>query len=66
MTKLNTTRLNELPIKTILDDDDYVVISGRGTKKIKAKDITKDIEKKAADLEEKTTELGSQLDTKAS
>lgn len=65
MTKLNTTRLNELPIKTILDDDDYVVISGRGTKKIKAKDITKDIEKKAADLEEKTTELGSQLDTKA-
>ena len=62
MTKLNTTRLNELPIKTILDDDDYVVISGRGTKKIKAKDITKDIEKKAADLEEKTTELGSQLD----
>lgn len=63
MTKLNTTRLNELPIKTILDDDDYVVISGRGTKKIKAKDITKDIEKKAADLEEKTTELGSQLDT---
>ena len=65
MTKLNTTRLNELPIKTILDDDDYVVISGRGTKKIKAKDITKDIEKKAADLEEKTTELGSQLDNKA-
>ena len=65
MTKLNTTRLNELPIKSILDDDDYVVISGRGTKKIKAKDITKDIEKKAADLEEKTTELGSQLDKKA-
>lgn len=64
MTKLNTTRLNELPIKTILDDDDYVVISGRGTKKIKAKDITKDIEKKAADLEEKTTELGSQLEQK--
>ena len=62
MTKLNTTRLNELPIKTILDDDDYVVISGRGTKKIKAKDITKDVEMKAADLEEKTKELGSQLD----
>ena len=62
MTKLNTTRLNELPIKTILDDDDYVVISGRGTKKLKIKDITKDVEKKAADLEVKTKELGSQLE----
>lgn len=64
MTKLNTTRLNELPIKTILDDDDYIVISGRGTKKIKAKDITKDVEMKAADLEEKATELSGQLDSK--
>lgn len=63
MTKLNTTRLNELPIKTILDDDDYVVISGRGTKKIKAKDITKDVEMKAADLEEKIKNNREQLDT---
>ncbi|WP_195989958.1 hypothetical protein, partial [Clostridium sp. D53t1_180928_C8] len=61
MTKLNTTRLVELPTKEILDDEDYVVISGKGTKKIKAKAITKDVEKKAADLEVKTKELVSQL-----
>lgn len=62
MTKLNTTRLVELPTKEILDDEDYVVITGKGTKKLKVKDITKDVEKKAADLEVKTTELGAQLE----
>lgn len=63
MTKLNTTLLKDLPIKqTSITDDDYVVVSSGGTKKLKIKDITKDVEKKAADLEEKTTELSEQLD----
>ena len=64
MTKLNTTLLKDLPIKqTSITDDDYVIVSSGGTKKLKIKDITKDVEKKAADLEVKTKELGSQLDT---
>lgn len=63
MTKLNTTLLKDLPIKqTVITDNDYVVVSSGGTKKLKVKDITKDVEKKAADLEVKTKELGSQLD----
>ena len=66
MTKLNTTLLKDLPIKqTSITDDDYVIVSSGGTKKLKIKDITKDIEKKAVDLEEKTIELSEQLDTKA-
>lgn len=66
MTKLSTTLLKDLPIKqTSITDEDYVVVSSGGTKKLKVKDITKDVEKKAADLEVKTKELGSQLDTKA-
>lgn len=64
MTKLNTTLLKDLPIKqTSITDDDYVIVSSGGTKKLKIKDITKDVEKKAADLEEKATELTEQLDT---
>ena len=64
MTKLSTTLLKDLPIKqTSITDEDYVVVSSGGTKKLKVKDITKDVEKKAADLEVKTKELGSQLDT---
>lgn len=67
MTKLNTTLLKDLPIKqTSITDDDYVIVSSGGTKKLKIKDITKDIEKKAVDLEGKTTELSEQLDKKAS
>ena len=63
MTKLNTTLLKDLPIKqTSITDNDYVVVSSGGTKKLKIKDITKDVEKKAANLEEKTTELSEQLD----
>lgn len=63
MTKLSTTLLKDLPIKqTSITDEDYVVVSSGGTKKLKVKDITKDVEKKAADLEVKTKELGSQLD----
>lgn len=63
MTKLNTTLLKDLPIKqTSITDEDYVVVSSGGTKKLKVKDITKDVEKKAADLEVKTKELGSQLE----
>ena len=66
MTKLSTTLLKDLPIKqTSITDEDYVVVSSGGTKKLKVKDITKDVEKKAADLEVKTKELGSQLDNKA-
>lgn len=66
MTKLNTTLLKDLPIKqTSITDNDYVVVSSGGTKKLKIKDITKDVEKKAANLEEKTTELSEQLDNKA-
>lgn len=54
MTKLNTTLLKDLPIKqTSITDDDYVIVSSGGTKKLKVKDITKDLEKKTADLEEK-------------
>lgn len=64
MTKLNTTLLKDLPIKqTSITDDDYVIVSSGGTKKLKIKDITKDIEKKAADLEEKTTELSEQFES---
>ncbi|WP_297993933.1 hypothetical protein [uncultured Clostridium sp.] len=56
MTKLNTTLLKDLPIKkTSITDNDYVVVTGGGTKKLKVKDITKD-------LEETTTELSSQLE----
>lgn len=63
MTKLSTTLLKDLPIKqTSITDEDYVVVSSGGTKKLKVKDITKDVEKKAADLEVKTTELGAQLE----
>lgn len=63
MTKLSTTLLKDLPIKqTSITDEDYVVVSSGGTKKLKVKDITKDVEKKAADLEVKTKELGSQLE----
>ena len=63
MTKLSTTLLKDLPIKqTSITDEDYVVVSSGGTKKLKVKDITKDVEKKAADLEVKTTELRSDLD----
>lgn len=63
MTKLNTTLLKDLPIKqTSITDNDYVVVSSGGTKKLKIKDITKDIEKKAADLEERATELSEQLE----
>lgn len=59
MTKLNTTLLKDLPVKkTSITDNDYVVVTGGGTKKLKVKDITKD-------LEETTTELSSQLETKA-
>ncbi|WP_294174326.1 GDSL-type esterase/lipase family protein [uncultured Clostridium sp.] len=66
MTKLSTTLLRDLPIKqTSITDEDYVVVSSGGTKKLKVKDITKGVEKKAADLEVKTKELGSQLDNKA-
>ena len=66
MTKLNTTLLKDLPIKqTSITDNDYVVVSSGGTKKLKIKDITKDVEKKAANLEEKTTELSEQLEHKA-
>lgn len=65
MSKLNTTLLRNLQVKNSIDDDDYVVVTTPGTKKLKIKDITKDVEKKAADLEEKTKELGSQLDTSA-
>lgn len=64
MSKLNTTLLRNLQVKNSIDDDDYVVVTTPGTKKLKIKDITKDVEKKAADLEEKTKELGSQLDRK--
>lgn len=54
MTKLSTTLLKDLPIKqTSITDEDYVVVSSGGTKKLKVKDITKDLEKKTADLEEK-------------
>lgn len=54
MTKLSTTLLKDLPLKqTSITDDDYVVVSSGGTKKLKIKDITKDVEKKTADLEEK-------------
>lgn len=63
MSKLNTILMRNLPVKNSIDDDDYVVVTTPGTKKMKVKDITKDVEKKAADLEEKTKELGSQLDT---
>lgn len=63
MTKLSTTLLKDLPIKqTSITDEDYVVVSSGGTKKLKVKDITKDVEKKAADLEVKTTELRSDLE----
>ena len=63
MTKLSTTLLRDLPIKqTSITDEDYVVVSSGGTKKLKVKDITKGVEKKAADLEVKTTELRSDLD----
>lgn len=62
MTILNTILIKDLPIKqTSITDNDYVVVSSEGTKKLKIKDITKDVEKKAADLEEKTKELGSQF-----
>ena len=45
MTKLSTTLLKDLPIKqTSITDEDYVVVSSGGTKKLKVKDITKDIE----------------------
>lgn len=64
--QISTILMKDLPIKQSITDDDYVVVSGGGTKKLKIKDITKDVEKKAADLEEKTAELGSQLDNKAS
>lgn len=65
MTKLSTTLLRDLPIKqTSITDEDYVVVSSGGTKKLKVKDITKGVEKKAADLEVKTTELRSDLDKK--
>lgn len=57
MTKLNTTLLKDLPVKkTSITDNDYVVVTGGGTKKLKVKDITKD-------LEETTTELSSQLES---
>ena len=63
--QISTILMKDLPIKqTSITDDDYVVISSGGTKKLKIKDITKEVEKKAADLEEKTTELGSQLEQK--
>ena len=62
--QISTILMKDLPIKeTSITEDDYVVVSGGGTKKLKIKDITKDVEKKAADLEEKTAELGAQLDT---
>ena len=62
--QISTILMKDLPIKeTSITEDDYVVVSGGGTKKLKIKDITKDVEKKTADLEEKTIELGSQLDT---
>ena len=60
--QISTILMKDLPIKQSITDDDYVVVSGGGTKKLKIKDITKDVEKKAADLEEKTAELGSQLE----
>lgn len=63
MTKLNTTLLRDLDVKTTIGEDDYVIVTSPSTKKMKIKDITKDIEKKAVVLEEKTAELGSQLDT---
>lgn len=53
MSKLNTTLMRNLPVKNSIDDDDYVVVTTPGTKKMKVKDITKDVEKKTADLEEK-------------
>lgn len=61
MTKLSTTLLKDLPIKqTSITDEDYVVVSSGGTKKLKVKDITKDLEKKTADLEEKLdTHIGN-------
>lgn len=62
MTKLNTTLLRNLQVKNTIDEEDYVIISSPSTNKMKVKDITKDVEKKAADLEVKTTELGAQLD----
>ncbi|WP_370773362.1 hypothetical protein [Clostridium sp.] len=62
MTILNTILIKDLPTKqTPITDNDYVLVSSDGTKKLKIKDITKDVEKKAADLEEKTKELGSQF-----
>ena len=64
MAKLNTTLLRDLDVKTTIGEDDYVIVTSPSTKKMKIKDITKDIEKKAVVLEEKTAELGSQLDTK--
>lgn len=64
--QISTILMKDLPIKqTSITDEDYVVVSSGGTKKLKVKDITKDVEKKAADLEVKTKELGSQLDNKA-
>lgn len=64
--QISTILMKDLPIKqTSITDEDYVVVSSGGTKKLKVKDITKDVEKKAADLEVKTKELGSQLDKKA-
>lgn len=57
MTTLNTILIKDLPIKqTSITDNDYVLVSSDGTKKLKIKDITKD-------LEETTTELSSQLGT---
>ena len=40
MTKLSTTLLKDLPLKqTSITDDDYVVVSSGGTKKLKIKEL---------------------------
>lgn len=64
MAKLNTTLLRDLDVKTTIGEDDYVIVTSPSTKKMKIKDITKDIEKKVVVLEEKTAELSSQLEQK--
>lgn len=41
MTKLNTTLLRDLDVKTTIGEDDYVIVTSPSTKKMKIKDITK-------------------------
>lgn len=60
MTKLNTININGLPIKeTAITDDDYVVVSSGETKKLKIKDITKDLEKRCDNLDSNLRDINS-------